>query len=130
MPNVAPEWSLAVIAAAFVVAVLFLVPALWQVRRTARQAERVLAEINGTLPGLLNDLRDMIQRLGSTAETLQALAAAMDRLGHLAGAVGQAAEHVRDVVVPSVSSVAGVFAVLREGMQWMRPSRNRGRDGS
>ncbi len=129
MPNVA-EWSLAVIAAAFVVAVLFLVPALWQVRRTARQAEQTLAGINDTLPDLLRDLRDVVQKLGGAADTLQDLAAAMDRLGHLAGAMGQAVEHVREVIMPSVSSAAGVFAALRESMQWMRPSRNRGRDGS
>ncbi len=129
MPNVA-EWSLGVIAAAFVVAVLFLIPALWQVRRTARQAERVLAGINDILPGLLGDLRDVVRKLGGAADTLQDVAAAMDRLGRLAGEAAQAVEHVRDVIMPSVTSAAGVFAALREGMQWMRPSRNRGRDES
>ncbi len=129
MPNIA-EWSLAVIAGAFVIAVIALVPALWQVRRTARQAEKVLAGIHGTLPGLLTDLHGVVRKLGGAADTLNDLASALDRLSHLAATAGQTMEHVREMIVPSVASAAGLFAALREGVQWMRPSRNKGRDGS
>lgn len=134
MPNLnnvnVAEWSLAAIAVAFLIAVTALLPALMQVRRTARQAEQMLVSINSALPGLLSDLRDVVRKLGDAAGTLQELAAAMDRLGHLAAATGRAVEHVRDVIVPSVASAAGVVAALREGFHWMRSSRNRGRDES
>lgn len=134
MPNLTnvnvAEWSLAAIAVAFLIAVIALLPALMQVRRTARQAEQMLVSINSALPGLLSDLRDVVRKLGEAAGTLQDLAAAMDRLGQLAAATGRAVEHVRDVIVPSVASAAGVVAALREGFQWMRSSRNRGRDES
>ncbi len=129
MPNVA-EWSLAVIAAVFVVTMLVLIPVLWQVRRTAREAERLLAGVAGVLPDLLGDLRDAVQKVSGAADHLDDLVTAMDRLARPAAVMAQLFEQVRDALVPSVANAAGVFAALREGMQWMRPGRARGREGS
>ncbi len=139
MPNAVPsiaEVSLAVIAAATLISVIALVPVLIQVRRTAARAEQVLASVDGTLPGLLTDLRTLVQKVDGTADTLRDLAASMDRLGrfvetaaHTVEGMHDAARQVaQDVVIPSVARAAGLLAVLREGMQWVRPRRDRGRD--
>jgi uncharacterized protein YoxC len=128
--QIVAEVSLAVIAAAFLVAVLFLVPALRQVTRTAREAERVLARLSATLPGLLTDLRNAIERLDGTAGKLHDLSIALDRLGQLATTMGQALERARTVIMPSVANIVGVFTALREGFQSVRASHARGRDES
>jgi uncharacterized protein YoxC len=135
MPSIA-ELSLAVIAAAFVVAVAALIPVLMQVRRTARQAESVLRSVNGTLPDLLAEAQTILTSLGQTTGTLRDVAASVERLDKLVDTAARTVENVRDsarqmaedVIMPSVATAAGVFAALREGMQWIRPKSDTGRD--
>jgi len=131
------DWSLAVIALAFAAAVIALVPALLQIRRTARRAEAVLASVDGALPSLVSDLEGLIKQLNRTTDTVANLAASVERLEKLStsavrrvdgvlDAVGHAA---RDLVLPSLASVAGLVSVLREGVELVRPRRDRRRDG-
>lgn len=130
------EVSLAVIAVAIVVAVVALIPVLVQIRRTARQAEDVLQSVNGTLPALLSDVRTILAALGPTAETLRDVAASVERVDRLVDSAARTVESVRDsarqmaeeVIMPSMATAAGVFAALREGIQWIRPRSDRGRD--
>jgi len=120
MPSIT-EISLAVIAAATLLSVIALVPVLIQVRRTAARAERILASVDGSLPGLLTDLSALIRKLDRTADTVQDIAALMERVGRFAESAG-------DVIMPSVARAVGVLSALREGMQWVRPRRDKGRD--
>jgi uncharacterized protein YoxC len=131
MPTI-PDISLAVIAAAIVAAVIALVPTLIQVRRTAARAEELLATMAGALPGLLADTQALVHKLDGVADTLQDLAISANRLDRFATAATRTVEGVRDLalqvardmLLPSVSNAAGVIAVLREGMQWIRPRWN------
>lgn len=136
MPSAVPsiaEISLAVIAAATLVSVIALVPVLIQVRRTAARAEQVLASVDGTLPGLLTDLRALVRKIDATADTLRDLAESVDRLGryaetavHTFEGMGETARRMaRDVIMPSVARAAGLLAAVREGMQWVRPRREK-----
>jgi uncharacterized protein YoxC len=130
------EVSLAVIALAIVVAVVALIPVLVQIRRTARQAEDVLQSVNGTLPALLSDIRTILGALGPTAETLRDVAASVERVDRLVDSAARTVESVRDsarqmaeeFIMPSMATAAGVFAALREGIQWIRPRSDRGRE--
>lgn len=126
MPSIA-EISLAVIALAVAIAVIALVPALNQVRRTASRAEEVLAGVSGILP----EVQTIVHKLDGTTDRLQQLADSVDRLDRFAVTTTRTMEGLRDValqvardmLVPSVANAAGLFAVLREGMQWIRPRR-------
>jgi uncharacterized protein YoxC len=134
-PSIA-EISLAVIAVAFVVAVAVLIPVLLQIRRTARQAEGILRNVNGTLPDMLAEARAILTSLGDTSGTLRDVAASVERLDKLVDTAARTVENVRDsarqmaedVIMPSVATAAGVFAALREGIQWIRPRPEKGRD--
>src|SRR5579884_1917767 len=99
------EISLAVIAAAAAVATGALVPALVQVRRTAARAEEVLRAVGETLPGLLRDTRALV------------------------GMRDVALQVAREMVVPSMANAAGLLAILRDTMQWLRPRRDNRREG-
>ncbi len=130
------EISLAVIAAATLISVIALVPLLIQARRTAARAERILSSVDGSLPGLLTDLSALIRKLDRTADTVQDIAASMERLGRFAESAAETVEGVRDtarqmtqdVIMPSVARAVGVLSALREGMQWVRPRHDKGRD--
>ncbi|HYM70910.1 MAG TPA: hypothetical protein VEZ44_15035 [bacterium] len=131
------DWSLAVIAVAVAAAVAALVPALLQIRRTAMRAEAVLARVDGALPSLVRDLDGLIKQLSRTTDTVANLAASVERLEKLSTSAVRSVDGVletighaaRDVVLPSLASVAGFVSVLREGMEWVRPRRDRRRDG-
>lgn len=135
MPSVS-EISLAVIAAAFVIAVAALVPVLAQVRRTARRAEQVLAAAEGQLPGLLEQVRALVAKLDRTVDAMGDLTQTIGRLDQMAERSLETVEQIgtimrqtaRDVLAPSMAGAAGVLAALREGIQWVWPRRDRGRD--
>jgi uncharacterized protein YoxC len=134
MPTVVniADLSLAVIALAVAVAVVALVPALVQVRRTAARAEEVLGGLADTLPGLLRDVQAIVHKLDGVADTLQTLATSVDRLDRFAATTARTVEGVREMalavaremLMPSVANAAGILAMLREGMQWLRPRRD------
>ncbi len=136
-PSIA-EVSLAVIAVAFVVVAIALIPVLRQIRRTARRGEAVLTSVNETLPDLLIETRIILESLRKAAGTLQELAGSIERLDRFVDTAARTAENVResarqmaqDVIMPSVATAAGVLAALREGIQWIRPKREKGRDES
>ncbi|HXX37501.1 MAG TPA: DUF948 domain-containing protein [bacterium] len=127
------EVSLAVIALAFAVAVAALVPALLQLRRTARQGEAVLESVHAALPELLAELEDLVRKLNRATDTVASLAASVERLERLSSStvriVDGALEKVGHMVMPSLANIAGLVSVLREGMEWARPRRDRRRDG-
>lgn len=132
MPPIA-DVSLAVIAAASIVAVAVAVPVLVQIRRTAARAESLLNQVEGTLPALIAELREATARAERTMDAMGGLAEAVERVDRLTTATtrtlelaGAAMRHMAaDVVAPSVANAAGLLAVLREGIQWVWPRRER-----
>ena len=134
MPGIV-DVSLAVIAAASVVAVLVAIPALVQIRRTAARAESLLTQVESTLPALLVELRQATARAERTMDAMGGLTETVERMDRLTAAAtrtvelaGVALRHVTaDVVAPSVANAAGLLAAVREGIQWVGPRRERGR---
>jgi predicted PurR-regulated permease PerM len=118
--------SLAVMAAAAVAAVLLAVPVLVQIRRTAARAESVLAYVEGTLPGLVAELRQAAarsERALEAVERVDRLAAAAARTLQFTGAAMR--RLAADVVAPSAANAAGLLAGLRAGIQWVWLRRHR-----
>lgn len=134
MPGII-DVSLAVIAAASVLAVLVAIPVLLQIRRTAARAESLLAQVEETLPALLSDLREATAKAQRTMDAMDGLAESMERMDRLTTAAARSLElagavlrHMAaDVVAPSVANAAGLLAVLREGIQWVWPRGERRR---
>ena len=132
------ELSLAVIAAAFVVAVIALVPVLAQLRRTASKAERLLSSVDGQLPGLIQDVRAMLFKIDRTTDAARDFAKSLERvekfLNNAVDTVEKtretARQMAREFVLPSVANAAGVLALIREGAELIRPKRERGRGQS
>lgn len=129
------ELSLAVIAVAFAVAVIALVPVLVQVRRTASRAERLLTSADGQLPGLIQDVRAMVFKIDRTTDAVRDLAKSLERFERFVNTAVDTVEKTRDTarqmarefIVPSMANAAGVLALIREGAELIRPKRERGR---
>ncbi|HEX4836609.1 MAG TPA: hypothetical protein VFW01_09760 [bacterium] len=129
------ELSLALIAAAFVIAVAALVPVLVQVRRTALRAERLLTSVDGQLPGLIQDVRALIFKLDRTTDPVRDLAKSLERFEKFINTAVDTMEKTRDTarqmtrdyILPSMANAAGVLALIREGAELIRPRRERGR---
>ena len=128
MPSIS-DVSLAVIAAASIVAVLASLPALAQVRRTAARAESVLSQIENTLPALIAELREATARVERTMDAVGGLTETVERMDRLTAAATRTIEvagaAMRRVAVPSVANAAGLLAAVREGIQWVWPRRER-----
>jgi hypothetical protein len=134
MPSIA-DLSLAVIAAASVVAVLMAAPVFVQIRRTAARAEALLSRVENTLPALIMELREATAKAGRTMDAMDGFAQTIERVDRLTTATartvelaGAAMRHMAaDVVGPSVANAAGLFTALREGIQYLWPRRKRRR---
>ena len=128
MPSIA-DVSLAVIAAASIVAVLASLPALAQVRRTAARAESVLSQIENTLPALIAELREATARMERTMDAVGGLTETVERMDRLTAAATRAIEvagaAMRRAAAPSVANAAGLLAAVREGIQLVWPRRER-----
>ena len=132
MPGIG-DVSLAVIAVASVAAVLIAIPVLVQIRRTAARAESLLTQIESTLPALLVELREATARAERTMDAMDDLRATVERMDRLTVAAtrtielaGLAIRHMAtDLLAPSVANAAGLLAVVREGIHWVWPRRQR-----
>jgi uncharacterized protein YoxC len=131
MPGIT-EISLAVIAAASVVAVVAAIPVLMQMRRTAARAEDVLAQVEDTLPALLGEVRALVARTDRTLDATDRLIESVERVDRLLGVAGRTVEQAGTAmryltadVAPSVANVVGLLGMLREGIQSVWPRRER-----
>jgi uncharacterized protein YoxC len=126
------EISLAVIAAASVIAVLAAIPAIVQMRRTAARAERLFTDMEGTLPTLLTEVRALVARTDRTLDATDRLIDSVERMDRLLGVAGRTVEqagaamrYLTTDVGPSVANAASLFSALREGIQWIWSRRER-----
>jgi uncharacterized protein YoxC len=126
------EISLAVIAAASVIAVLAAIPAIVQMRRTAARAERLFTDMEDTLPTLLTEVRALVARTDRTLDATDRLIDSVERMDRLLGVAGRTVEqagaamrYLTTDVGPSVANAASLFSALREGIQWIWSRRER-----
>ena len=134
MPPIA-DLSLAVIAAASIVAVVVAVPVFMQLRRTAARAESLLSRVESTMPALITELREATAKAERTMDAMGSLAETIERMDRLTTATARTVElagaavryMAADVVGPSVANAAGLLTALREGIQFLWPRRERRR---
>ncbi len=111
------DFAAVVIAVAFLVLVGYLVPTVIQLRRTVAQSERLLAQVNSELPGLLKELKGTSENVH--AMTTQAKEG-VDRasvLMNAIGEVGQTVNQVHGVVRGKSSAVIVSLARVFSGMK-------------
>jgi uncharacterized protein YoxC len=122
------EIAAILVAVAFAVLVGYLVPVLIQVRKSAAEAELLLAKMNAEVPSLVSELRAMSQNLNDLSDQARSGVQHAAVLLHAVGEVGESVQQVHNVVRGSsgslltnmASMVAGVKAathVLRERMK-------------
>lgn len=127
------EIGVAVIAVAAVAAAAAGIPALLQVRRTAARAESLLAELERTVPSLVIEARAVTARADRTLAAMDGVLDSMTRMERLTTAAVRSLEGAGAIMrqvaggtlAPTVSNAMGLLAVIREGIQWIWPRRER-----
>lgn len=110
---------LGILALAAVVLVLFLIPTLLELKRTARSAtltlDTVRAEIRPVLKTLHDALREHLELTQHAHQALRRVEEMMDQATRLMGPVGRVLEIVS--VLGSVSGVASLARAGRKGLE-------------
>ena len=118
------EIAAILVAVAFAVLVGFLVPVLIQVRKAVAESEQLLAKMNNDLPPLIGELRAMSHNVNDLTEQARKGVEHAAVLLHAVGEVGEAVQHVHDVVKGSsgsmLTNVASVVAGFKAATQVMK----------
>ncbi len=110
------EVSVIILGLAVLLLLVFAVPVLIQVRRTARSAGQVLELLNREVPAILRDLRETSANIQSTADTARSLSR------HLSASVEEYRSVKRGIAEISRlrrSTPARVFASVLPAGQWL-----------
>lgn len=92
------EIAVGIMALAAVVLVVFLVPVLIQLRKTAEESERLLRCMNEDMPVLFLEATQAAQNINQVASDLRQASAYARVLGDAVGGVGETVNHVRELV--------------------------------
>jgi len=126
------EVGLLVLGFAFLLFVLFAVPVLIQVRRTAKKVEITLGHVNQNLPVILDNLHHTTDNFRRTTEAVRRVPGEVrsvtDEFRALGGQVSRLEDRVRDgLEVPSFAgfgtmkkAAAIVFVIIRV-LRFLRP---------
>ncbi len=120
--------SLAIIAATCVIAVGAFVVFLVFLWRVVARAEAILALLQRALPGLVTDSRAMLARvdreiLGEVVRTVHHLTAVVGSgVSTLEQVQSNARRVTQDMILPQVATALGLWAAIREGLNWFRPT--------
>ncbi len=111
-------WSLVVL---FLLLVVGMVPALVQLRRTARQAEEFLKVVEIELRPALIDLKDAIRNLNRASDQVTG---GMEKMGGTLDAISEVGQTVRDanrlihgIVFPKLITGAALMTGIRIGLR-------------
>lgn len=85
------EIAVSLIAAALIILAIFLVPALNQAKRAVAESERLLAQLNASLPSLLEEVRILTKQARDNVEHTSVLL-------HAIGEVGETVQCINDVM--------------------------------
>jgi hypothetical protein len=104
-----------------------------QFRRTAARADALLAELERTLPSLVIDARAVTARADRTLTAMESVLETMARMDRLTTVAARSLENAGAILrqvatgtlAPTVGNAVGLLAVLREGIQWIWPRRER-----
>jgi uncharacterized protein YoxC len=101
--------SVTVIAASIVVVAIVLIPVILQIRRTARQAEKLLETVRMEIVPLSHDLTIISKEISSI---LQSIHRQVEKVEEGIAAVGDAAERLRDFEEAALTIVEGPLVKL------------------
>jgi uncharacterized protein YoxC len=101
--------SVTVIAASIVVVAVVLIPVILQIRRTARQAEKLLETVRMEIVPLSHDLTIISKEISSI---LQSIHRQVEKVEGGIAAVGDAAERLRDFEEAALTIVEGPLVRL------------------
>lgn len=120
--------SLAIIAATCVIAVGAFIVFLVFLWRVVARAEAILALLQRALPGLVTDSRAMLARvdreiLGEVVRTVHHVTAVVGSgVSTLEQVQSNARRVTQDMILPQVATALGLWAAIREGLNWFRPA--------
>jgi len=123
--------SLAIIAATCVIAVGAFVVFLVFLWRVVARAEAILALLQRALPGLVTDSRAMLARvdreiLGEVVRTVHQVTAVVgsgvSTLEQVQSNARRVTKVTQDVILPQLATAMGLWAAIREGLHWFRPT--------
>ncbi len=122
------------VAIAFAVLVGFLVPALVELKRTIRQSQQLLAQMNRDLPSMLKELREMSVNVKELVERTRGGLEHASGLLHAIGAVGDTVQEVHDTVRNAggglLMNVASMMAGFKAATSFVKERmRHRGEEG-
>jgi len=92
------EIAVGVIALEAVVLLVFLVPTWMQMRRTTKEAERLLRRLNEDLPILFREATQAVQTMNQVATDLREASAHVRVLGNAVGGIGETINQVQGLV--------------------------------
>lgn len=111
-------WSLVVL---FLLLVCGMVPALLQLRRTARQAEDFLRVVELELRPALIDLKDVIRNLNRASDQvaggIEKVGGTLDAIAETGRTVRYANQLVKQIVFPKLITGAALMTGLRVGVR-------------
>jgi uncharacterized protein YoxC len=111
------EIELGIVAAAAVVMVVFLVPVLIRLRRTAEESERLLRRMHEDLPVLVKEATRAVNNANQVVTDLREGAARARMLGEAMGEFADTIIHVRRAVRVGASSLLTNFGSLLAGFR-------------
>ncbi|WP_447973208.1 DUF948 domain-containing protein [Nitrospira sp. Kam-Ns4a] len=121
-------------AGAFVVLVALLVPTLIELRRSAAESARLMAELNAELPTLLKEIRSVTENVNDLVDRARDGVERASVLLHAVGEVGETVQQVHGIVRGSsgtmLVNVASVVAGLRAASAVLRRRLQRERGHS
>lgn len=111
------DFAAVVIAVAFLVLVGYLVPTVIQLRRTVAQSERLLAQVNNELPGLLKEIKGTSENVHAMTtqarEGVDRASVLMNAIGDVGNTVNQVHGAVRGKSTALVMNLARVFSGVK-----------------
>jgi uncharacterized protein YoxC len=111
------EIAVGIIALEAVVLLVFLVPTWMQMRRTTREAERLLRRLNEDLPILFREATQAVQTMNEVATDLRDASAHVRVLGNAVGGIGETINQVQGLVRGGAGSLLTNVGSLLAGFR-------------
>jgi uncharacterized protein YoxC len=125
-------WQISVLIAslAFLLLVIFIVPTLIQIRRTARDAEITIKSVNQNLPGILTNIDEITtnitQATQSVHRNIDGLKEVINKLQLVADDIVQFEQTIRQEIEPPILNTLGTLSGIGKGLKtFMEVSRRR-----
>jgi uncharacterized protein YoxC len=123
--------SVLIVSLAFLLLVIFIIPTLIQIRRTARNAEITIKSVNQNLPGILTNVDEITTNLTQATQSVHRNIDGMKEVIHklhlVADDIVQFEQTIRQEIEPPILDTLGTFSGIAKGIKtFMEVWRRRG----